>query len=248
EYQLAILNHAAKPAFLASFVYLIVVVKHRDHVLAEPGEIPMVVQCRIPKEREVLVRFGSTLYHGCKPSRNIFDPERRIQAGRVHHRPCVATPASHLAGKKEALLPETLCELVNGSAEDSRGLLAHVLHRIDAKAVDVGVGDPVFVTVDETTQCWRGRWVSRTPVHGQVQLLEIVEVSFPEFGIEVEVSYSTLAKEIVRGLQLSGPDSSVGPGRVERRRIRRIKSERRLAIPVAESLNLVRPPVPSWIG
>src|SRR5262249_50686659 len=58
EYQLAILNHAAKPAFLASFVYLIVVVKHRDHVLAEPGEIPMVVQCRVPKERETL-SFGS---------------------------------------------------------------------------------------------------------------------------------------------------------------------------------------------
>src|SRR5262247_4623752 len=157
----------------------------------------------------------------------------------------MGTSAGHLARQKEAVLPETLCELVNGRAEDARGLLAHVLHRVDAKSVDVGVGDPVFVTVDETAQCWRGRWVFCTPVHCQVQLLEIVEVSLPEFGIEVEVSYSTPAKEIVRGLQLSGPDSSVGPGRVERRRI---KSERRLAIPVAESLNLVRPPVPSWIG
>src|SRR5262245_52089575 len=53
EYQLAILGHATKTAFFVAFVYLVVVVKHGDDVLAEPGEIPVVVEFRIAKEREV---------------------------------------------------------------------------------------------------------------------------------------------------------------------------------------------------
>src|SRR5215831_14760208 len=44
ENQLAILGHATKATFFVSFVYLIVVVEHGDDVLAEPGEIPMVVE------------------------------------------------------------------------------------------------------------------------------------------------------------------------------------------------------------
>jgi hypothetical protein len=61
-------------------------------------------------------------------------------------------PAGHLAGKKETLLAQTLCELVNGGAEYSRGLLAHVLDRVDAKTIEVGVSDPILVTVDEALQ------------------------------------------------------------------------------------------------
>ena len=130
-------------------MYLVVVVKHRNHVPAEPGEIAVVVQFRISKEGEVLVGFQKAFDHRLQPARDIFDSERGIQPGRVHHRPCVAAAASHLPGKKETLLPKTLCELVNCGAENPCGLLAHVLNCVDAKTVYVGVCDPVRVTVDE---------------------------------------------------------------------------------------------------
>src|SRR5262249_48934334 len=127
KYQLAIFRRSAKTALLVSFVDLVVIVKHRDHVLAEPCEIAVIIQLRIAKKRKVFVRFGKPFHHGLKPSGDIFDPKGRIQAGCVHHRPCMTTPARHLARQKKTLLSKTLGELVNGSAEYSCRCLAHVL-------------------------------------------------------------------------------------------------------------------------
>src|SRR5262245_5145672 len=101
----------------------------------------------------------------------------------------MAASARHLAGKKEARLSQALCELVNGGAEDSCGLLPHVLDRVDAKAVEVGVRDPILVTVDQALQCWRGRRVFRAPVDGEVQFLEVEEIAFDVLGREIKIRY-----------------------------------------------------------
>jgi hypothetical protein len=61
EYEFAIFNRSTKAVLLASLGYLVVVVKHRDHLLTEPGEIAVVVQFRIPKESEVFVKVPQSL-------------------------------------------------------------------------------------------------------------------------------------------------------------------------------------------
>src|SRR5215469_17354241 len=130
----------------------------------------------------------------------------------------MSTPARHLADQKETLLPQTLCELVNCGAEYPGGLLAHMLNRVDAKAVDVRVGDPILITMDEVLQRLGGSGVFRRPVNCQAQLFEINEVPFLELRIEIKISDPAFAVETAGGLQLSGPDCSIGPGRVEGRR------------------------------
>src|SRR5215472_2933772 len=146
------------------------------------------------------------------------------------------------------LLSETLREFVNCGTEYPSNLLAHVLNRIDAKSVDVGVGDPVLVTVDKPPQCWRRRWVFRRPVHRQVQLLEIKEVPFSKLWVEIKVPYPAFAHETTGSLQLSWPDGSLRPGGVERPPIYWIKRQDRMAVAVAESFDLVRLSVPPRIG
>src|SRR5262249_19504310 len=145
------------------------------------------------------------------------------------------------------LLSETLREFVNCGTEYPSNLLAHVLNRIDAKSVDVGVGDPVLVTVDKPPQCWRRRSVFRRPVHCQVQLLEIIEVPFSKLWVEIKVPYPAFAHETTGSPQLSWPDGSVWPGCVERRPIWWIKRQYRLTIAIAESFDLVRLSVPPRI-
>src|SRR5215472_18641870 len=107
------------------------------------------------------------------------------------------------------LLSETLREFVNCGTKYPSNLLAHVLNRVDAKSVDVGVGDPVLVTVDKPAQCWRRRRVFRRPVHRQVQLLEIKEVPFSKLWVEIKVAYPAFAHETTESLQLSWPDGSL---------------------------------------
>src|SRR5215469_3927868 len=145
------------------------------------------------------------------------------------------------------LLSETLREFVNCGTEYPSNLLAHVLNRIDAKSVDVGVGDPVLVTVDKPPQRWRRRRVFSRPVDRQVQLLEIKKVPLPKLWVEIKVPYPAFAHETTGSLQLSWPDGSVGPGCLERPPIWWIKRQDRLTIAVAESFDLVRLSVPPRI-
>ena len=70
-----------------------------------------------------------------------------------------------------------------------------MLDRVDAKAVEVGVGDPILVTVDEVPQGWRGRRVLRAPVDREVQLLEIVKNPFTVFRRIVKILDPALRDE-----------------------------------------------------
>jgi hypothetical protein len=85
------------------------------------------------------------------------------------------------------------------------------------------------------------------PVDREVQLLEIEEIPFAVLRRIVKVRDPALGDETAGTLQLSGPDRSIGPGRVERRGVGRIKREYWPALAVAESFDSVRLSVPPWI-
>ena len=56
--------------------------------------------------------------------------------------------ARYFADQQEVVLADAVGEFVNGLAEVVRRLRSNVAQRIDAKAVDVGLRDPVFVDRD----------------------------------------------------------------------------------------------------
>src|SRR5215471_11965153 len=122
-----------------------------------------------------------------------------------------------------------------------------MLDRVDAKAVEVGIGDPIFVTVDEAPQGLRGRRVFRAPVDREVQLLEIKEIPFTVLRGKVKIRDPASGDETARALQLSGPDRCIGPGRFERRGVGLIEREYGPAPAVAESFDSVRLSVPPRI-
>src|SRR5262249_23182968 len=153
----------------------------------------------------------------------------------------------HLSSKKEPRLSKALCELVDGGAEYTCGLLAHVLDRVDAKAVEVGVGDPVLVTVDEVLESWRRCRVLRAPVDRARQLLEVIAIRFTLLRREFKSRDPGLGDEAARVLYLSGPDRAIGPRRVERCPVGRIEREYRPALAVAEAFDGVRVSVPSRV-
>src|SRR5262249_20028409 len=64
----------------------------------------------------------------------------------------------------------------------------------------------------------------------------------------VKIRDPPFADEIDGRLQLPGPDRSVGPSRIESRRVWRIERERGLAGTITKSFDLVRLPIPPRIG
>ena len=96
----------------------------------------------VAEDGEVVDRVRLAGHHPLQLSGDVFDPQGRVQAGPLDHLPGEVARAGHFADQEEPLLPDALRELPDPVAERAKRIGVHVLGGVDAKAVEVGVGDP----------------------------------------------------------------------------------------------------------
>src|SRR5262249_24532318 len=147
----------------------------------------------------------------------------------------------------ESPFADALRELVNCAAKEPCGIPAHVFDGINAKAIDIGIGDPIPVAVDEMSQGWRVGRVFARPVHFQIQLLQIKDICLGKLGIVIPIRDMPAAHVIVRLLEFPRPDRSFWPSSVEYRRIDSLERQDWFAILIAESFDCIGLPVPPRI-
>src|SRR5581483_4375043 len=103
--------------------------------------------------------------------------------------------------------------------------------------------DPEFVNVAERIESGRRR--IRVGIgQAEIDVFQVVEVTFPEFRIEVPVSNPAFTREHVIVLEVGGPDPAV---RKSGRR-QGTEGQRGVAAGVIESLHRIDLPIPGWIS
>ncbi len=125
--------------------------------------------------------------------------------------------------------------------KEPRGSGIHVLDRIEAVPVDVGICDPQLVDLAKMAQRGGDRvGVDRIhavhdPALPVMEILEAEEVPVGELGKVVEVADLSLAGEGLRALKLGRPDRAVGIRMREIGRTDRAKGEARRSLIVAKA-------------
>src|SRR5207244_3103655 len=162
--------------------------------------------------------------------------------------PGVFPAARYLPNEEEAFLADALGKLTDDIAKAPQCLRAHVLGRVDAEPIDIGISDPE--TIDES-QAGQGRGslpILAVPLHPEVEGFQAEHVSFGVFRVVVPVHDVPLAEEQVRALELPRPDRAVGPRRIQGIRLRLpVEWQRRPAFAVVETLDGVRLAVPARV-
>ena len=102
-------------------------------------------QQRVAEQVEIVCRVAVALGQVLQPVRDIINAQGCIQTGGFQQVEGQIAPTGDLADQVEVFLPDFLSELMNDRAEEARRPGVHVLDRIDAEPVDVGIGDPELI-------------------------------------------------------------------------------------------------------
>ena len=95
-------------------------------------------------------------------------------------------------------------KLVDDGAEEARCPGIHVLDRVDAETVDVGIGDPELVHLAQGPESRGGDVVIDVAVP-QVDILQVEKVAFQVFGIVIPVVDAPFAGEDLGMLEFLRP-------------------------------------------
>ena len=114
-----------------SLAHLVVVVEHRDDVVAEPGVRLLADQCRVAEQGEVVSRIAYPFDKVFELVLHVVDAQRRVQAGDLHGFHRALASAGDLAYQVEVLLAETDRELLDDRGEVPRRAEIHVLDGVD---------------------------------------------------------------------------------------------------------------------
>ena len=125
--------------------------------------------------------------------------------------------------RQKAFLADALGKLPDHVAECPQGLVSHVLGGVDAKTIDIGVGDPEAVDDGEMIQGRGTLAVLSFPFHPKVEGLQVEHVALGILREIIPAGNVPFAKKKVGLLELSGPNGAIRPGRFQSCRIGRIK-------------------------
>lgn len=140
----------AESPFVIAAPDLVVVVDHSDDAVAEPRVTALVQVQRVPEQVEILGRVRLALGHAPQLLLHIAETQCGVETRRLDR---LKRPgARDLADEQEFLLAEPRRVFVDHARKVPRRPVAHVFDRVDPVAVDVGVGDPVFVALAEGAQ------------------------------------------------------------------------------------------------
>src|SRR5512134_2969147 len=97
---------------------------------------------------------------------------------------------------------------MNNGAKDSRSAFIHMLDGINAEAVQIREGDPVFINlaqIEERSGCRIVLHIPGTLIH----VLKVEKVAFSELRIMIEVRDAALLRVIARVLKFDRPDCTL---------------------------------------
>src|SRR5262245_61832989 len=142
----------------------------------------------------------------------------------------------HLPNEEEAFLADALGKLPDHVTKRPECLGPHVLGSVDAKPIEVGVGDPEAIDESQATQCRGSLSVLPLSPGPDVERFQTEHISLGILRIIIPVHDVPLAEEHLRALELAGPDRTIGPRRPEGVWIGlTVERQRRLAVSIVKS-------------